>query len=83
MTYYIMRMKTLLQNKYGINAEFISLNGNETKILNNVLSFSSYPSHFIIDANGTLVNNNIVGIGSDGQLSKDAIDKIEAVIAGK
>lgn len=74
---------TETKSKYGINADFISLNDNETKILNNVLSFSSYPSHFIIDNKGNLVNNSITGIGSGGQLNMYAVDKIEKAITVK
>lgn len=53
-----------VKTKYKINGEFISLNGNETKILNNVLKFSSYPSHFMLDPTGTLVNNKIGHLNS-------------------
>jgi hypothetical protein len=57
-----------VKNKYKINGEFISLNGNETKILNNVLQFSSYPSHFILDPTGNIVNNKIGPLSFGGNI---------------
>lgn len=44
-----------VKRKYGINAEFILLADNDVKIFNNVLQFSSYPSHFILDPLGKVV----------------------------
>jgi thiol-disulfide isomerase/thioredoxin len=69
-----------VKRKYPMNADFISLTGDETKILNNVLQFSSYPKHFIIDPSGKLVNNSISQLSSN--ISK-IVEQIENTIAQK
>jgi thiol-disulfide isomerase/thioredoxin len=59
-----------VKTKYKINGEFISLNGNEAKILNNVLQFSSYPSHFMLDPTGNIVNNKIGQLSFGGDIAE-------------
>ena len=51
-----------VQKKYGIAADFILLTTNEMKILNNVLGFESYPHHFVIDRQGSVINNDMWSI---------------------
>ena len=67
---------TAIKNKYGINARFITLNDNEAKIMNNVLQFTSYPSHFVLRPDGFVVDNSIAGIVSGNELDKNTIDRI-------
>jgi len=66
-----------IKNKYGIDAPFIVLNDNEARILNDVLQFSSYPSHFIIDADGMVRRRLTTGLRSGKQLSTFALDEIK------
>ncbi len=68
-----------VKTKYKINGEFISLNGNETKILNNVLQFSSYPSHFMLDPTGNIVYKKIGSLSS----GKDIVEQIRNTMSKK
>lgn len=47
-----------IKAKFGIDADFINLSNNEVAILNNVLDFHSYPSHFVIDSTGNVISNS-------------------------
>ena len=66
-----------VKTKYGINAPFIVLTDNEARILNDVLQFSSYPSHFIIGADGFVKRRLATGLVSGNELSKVALDEIK------
>ncbi|HEX4374493.1 MAG TPA: TlpA disulfide reductase family protein, partial [Puia sp.] len=70
-----------IKNKYGIAGDFILLNNNEMKILNNVLGFESYPHHFVIDPESFVVNNNISGIESGDEPNKEVIKKVQDILA--
>jgi thiol-disulfide isomerase/thioredoxin len=66
-----------VKKKYGIDAPFIVLTDNEARILNDVLQFSSYPSHFIIGADGFVKRRLTTGLVSGNELSKVALDEIK------
>ena len=66
-----------IKNKYGIDAVFIVLSNNEVRIMNNVLGFSSYPSHFIIGAGGMVKENFGMHIDSGNELSNVAVDRLK------
>lgn len=60
-----------IKNKYQIKGEFISLNGNETAILNKVLKFTALPRHFILDSSGTTINiGNPISLNSEESLKQ-------------
>lgn len=66
-----------VKTKYGIDAPFIVLSDNEARILNHVLEFSSYPSHFIIGPDGFLRKRLSIGLVSGNELSKAALEEIK------
>jgi thiol-disulfide isomerase/thioredoxin len=66
-----------VKEKYGIDAPFIVLTDNEARILNHVLDFSSYPSHFIIGADGFVKRRLTTGLVSGNDLSKVALEEIK------
>lgn len=66
-----------VKKKYSIAAPFIVLTDNEARILNHVLEFSSYPSHFIISPDGYLRKRLSIGLVSGNELSKAALDEIK------
>ncbi len=66
-----------VKKKYSIDAPFIVLTDNEARILNHVLEFSSYPSHFIIGPDGYLRKRLSIGLVSGNELSKAALDEIK------
>lgn len=68
---------TEIKNKYGINGRFVVLTNNEIRILNNVLRFSSYPSHFIIGHGGMVKENFGMHITSGNELSTVAVDRLK------
>jgi thiol-disulfide isomerase/thioredoxin len=70
-----------IKAKFNIDGEFVCLNGNDSKIFNNVLEFSSYPSHFIISPSGLLVNNSIGGLNSGADVIKRVEDQITRVVS--
>lgn len=72
-----------VKNKYGIKGRFISLTGNETKMLENTLQFSSYPRHFIVDSSGMVLSNSISGLGSGDELNPRISVQIEKTISNK
>jgi thiol-disulfide isomerase/thioredoxin len=72
-----------LKNKYSIEGKFIVLSDNETKILNNVLQFHSYPSHFLIELNSLVVGNDFDGIFSGDNLNEEAVEKIRKSLSPK
>ncbi|TDQ08791.1 TlpA family protein disulfide reductase [Pedobacter metabolipauper] len=47
-----------VQEKFKINADFIYLSNDEATVMNTILGFHAYPSHFLIDAAGMLVDTN-------------------------
>ncbi|MNL08570.1 hypothetical protein D3C87_1292970 [compost metagenome] len=53
-----------VKNKYQIDADFINLTKDEVAIMNNTLDFHSYPSHFLIDKSGSVINNSMQKISS-------------------
>jgi thiol-disulfide isomerase/thioredoxin len=67
-----------IKNKYGIDAPFIVLTDNETRILNHVLEFSSYPSHYIISPDGFVKKRLSTGLVSGSELSKVALTEIKS-----
>jgi thiol-disulfide isomerase/thioredoxin len=69
--------------RYQIKGEFISLNNNETGIFNNVLQFSSYPSHFMLDPPAFLMKNKFDNISSGGQLNELTVQQIENAMSKK
>lgn len=62
-----------IKNKFGINADFIGLNNDEEAVLNNIFNFHSYPAHFILDARGNVITNNLPG--------GDAVSKAKSIAA--
>ena len=66
-----------VKKKFKIDAPFIVLNDNETRILNNILQFHSYPSHFIIGPGGIVKENFGMKVKSGNELSKEAFDKMK------
>lgn len=68
-----------IQKKYGIKAEFINLNKNEEAIVNNLFSFQSYPSHFLIDEAGTVVSNS-PGSLTTGQSVENTVSNIAKLL---
>ena len=66
-----------IKKKYGINGKFIVLNAIETNIMRNVLQFSAYPSHFVLQPASLVVDNNISRITSGGkELDKNVVDRV-------
>ncbi len=66
-----------IKMKYSIDAQFIVLSDIETKIMNNVLQFTSYPSHFIIGADGMVKDSSMPNIvGGSNDLSPVAVERI-------
>ena len=65
-----------IKNKYGINGKFIILNDIEIDILRNILQFTGYPTHFILQPGSLVVDNEISRITSGKELDKDVIDKV-------
>lgn len=66
-----------IKNRYGINGKFIVLNAIETNIMRNVLQFSGYPSHFVLQRASLVVDDNISRITSGGkELDKNVVDKV-------
>jgi thiol-disulfide isomerase/thioredoxin len=66
-----------VKKKFNIDAPFIVLNNNEIRILNNILQFHSYPSHFIIGPNGMVKESFGMKINSGDELSKVALDRLK------
>jgi thiol-disulfide isomerase/thioredoxin len=71
------------KEKYHIDGRFISLNDNDTRMLNNILQFSSYPAHFLIDPNGMLVNNALDRLDSGGGLNGQVVYQIKQTILNR
>lgn len=67
-----------IKRNYGVNAEFILLTDNDVKIFNNVLQFSSYPSHFILDPAGSVVDRGASVLNSG---IPEAVKQVKSVIA--
>lgn len=44
-----------IKEKFKINGDFINLNKDEVAIVNNIFGFHSYPSHFLVDKTGTVI----------------------------
>ena len=66
-----------IKNKYGIKGKFIVLNDIEVNIMKNVLQFSGYPSHFVLQRASLVVDDNISRITSGGkELDKNVVDKV-------
>lgn len=69
-----------IKEKLKIDAEFIVLKDNETKVLNNIFKFHSYPSHFLISPKGFVIEN-IGGRIFDGEnLNQRLVDKIKNIL---
>lgn len=43
------------KEKFGINATFINLSDDEIQVLNQIIGFTSYPSHFVLAPGGMLI----------------------------
>lgn len=69
-----------VKDKFKIVADFLVLTDNEVKIMNNVLQFNSYPSHFFISPKGIVVENNVGRITSGGYLNQIVVDKINRLL---
>lgn len=57
-----------VKNKFGIKADFINLNNDETAIMNNILDFHSYPAHFLVNKTGEVLTNKFSQISNDSGL---------------
>jgi len=69
--------------QYNINGEFVALNTNEQRLLENVFGFSGYPSHFIL-APGTIVIDNTIGrIVSGAEVSSYSLQKVRKLVPDK
>jgi thiol-disulfide isomerase/thioredoxin len=58
------------------HVDFISLNPAEVKILNNLLQFNSYPSHFILAPGCHVVDRPTMKISSGNDLNQHALNEI-------
>jgi thiol-disulfide isomerase/thioredoxin len=54
-----------IKNKFGIDATFINLSKDEISVMNDVFEFHSYPSHFLINKEGMVINNASYGLGNE------------------
>lgn len=69
-----------IKDKYKIAAEFLVLNDNEAKAINNILQFSSYPNHFLISPKGIVIGNNIPRIATGNEFNQIVVDKIDSLL---
>ena len=54
-----------LKEKYKIAGKFVLLSKDETAVMNDVLNFHTYPSHFIIDSRGLVRTKITRGLSSE------------------
>ncbi len=47
-----------IKEKFNINGDFVNLTKDEVSIVNNVFEFHSYPSHFMVNAKGEIINSS-------------------------
>jgi thiol-disulfide isomerase/thioredoxin len=81
-TYTTTQSMLAIKNKYDIKAEFINLNKDEVAIMNNVLSFHSYPSHFMVNKQGMVVSNAMGSISNQAGLEA-VTDKLNHLLQVK
>ena len=67
---------TEVKEKNQIDGEFVILDDNETHLLNNILQFNNYPSHFLIAPNSIVIKRDF-----SRPITKDAIK--QAILAVK
>jgi len=54
-----------VKSKFGIDATFVNLSKDEISVMNDVFEFHSYPSHFLINKEGIVVNNYSYGLANE------------------
>jgi len=54
-----------IKNKFGVDATFVNLSNDEVAVMNNVFEFHSYPSHFLVNKEGIVVNGDYVGVRNE------------------
>jgi thiol-disulfide isomerase/thioredoxin len=65
-----------VKDQFDISGKFITLNDDETHLMNNLLQFNSYPKHFII-APGFIVLNKILRVTTGGErLDENVVKEI-------
>ncbi|HKP31650.1 MAG TPA: TlpA disulfide reductase family protein [Chitinophagaceae bacterium] len=72
-----------IKNKYKIDGDFIALNQNERRLLENAFGFNSYPSHFLIAPNSIVIDNSIGRIMSGKEISAYSLMKIRKFVPDK
>ena len=69
-----------IKKLFAGKARFINLTDNETRLLNNVFGFSSYPSHFLLGPGSRLLEMKVGSIASDSGVRKEVIQKLKESI---
>ena len=68
-----------IKEKFKINGDFINLNKDEVAIVNNVFEFHSYPSHFLVNDKGNVIENmarvSVDGADKKAQQIEDLLKK--------
>ncbi|MCR8561063.1 TlpA family protein disulfide reductase [Mucilaginibacter sp. BJC16-A38] len=64
-TYTSIERMLAIKNKFGIDATFVNLSKDEVAVMNNVFEFHSYPSHFLVNKEGIVVNNDSEGVRNE------------------
>jgi len=64
-----------IKEKFKINGDFVNLSNDEVKIMNNVFQFHSYPSHFMVNDKGEVVNGTWKMSSSSIQQKAKEIEK--------
>ena len=74
--------KAVMEMKKSFNekAIFINLTDNETKLMNNVLRFSSYPTHFILAPGSNVIATQIGRLSQNEENNAKIADKIRNLI---
>jgi hypothetical protein len=68
-----------VKEKYNIQGDVIVLNDNGFQLLQKVLGFSSYPTHFLLAPSGIVINNRVSFISGDA-IHSPSVDKIKKQI---
>lgn len=70
-----------VKDKYHIPGEFISLTDDEKSILENVMSFSGVPAHFLLNPQGAVISDHIQnGIAAGTGMNKWAVRQMSHLI---